>query len=259
MRISIEWFLLDNMLMNLAVLALSAALSGFRLCMPAAFAASLSGAVFALLAVSSCPVLTKLLPKLLFALVLALGLKFSNFAGYLRSLLCVLLSAMLLGGLMLILVHLQTNEVKSAFVGGVLLGSVEIRLLLLTVAFAAVLPRCLRYLRNITRIDTNKIPLKVIVDGYNLSTTALIDSGNLLVEPISGLPVVLINNCPKFEDGYPVLYSSLGSGGEIIVRRAKSAKAFIGGAWREMDVMVASAPSRIGDAGAIIGSIALPS
>ncbi|HOR13041.1 MAG TPA: sigma-E processing peptidase SpoIIGA, partial [Clostridia bacterium] len=162
--------------MNLAVLVLSAALSGFRLSMPAAFAASLSGAVFALLAVSSCPVLTKLLPKLLFALVLALGLKFSNFAGYLRSLLCVLLSAMLLGGLMLILVHLQTNEVKSAFVGGVLLGSVEIRLLLLTVAFAAVLPRCLRYLRNITRIDTNKIPLKVIVDGYSLSTTALIDS-----------------------------------------------------------------------------------
>ncbi len=259
MRISIEWFLLDNMLMNIAVLVLSAALSGLRLRMFVAPVVALSGAVFALLAVSNCPVLTKMLPKLLFALVLAFGLKFNNLTGYLRSLLCVLLCAMLLGGLMLILTYMQAKAAKTAIVGGILIGSVEIRILLITVTLGSLLPRCLRYLRYMARIDANRIQLKVIVDGYCLNTTALIDTGNLLVEPISGLPVVLINNCPKFENGYPVLYYGLGSSGEIITRRAKSAKALICGTWRDMDIMVACAPLEIKDAGAIIGSIALPS
>ena len=259
MRISIEFFLLDNALMNFATLALAAALSGLRLRKFLAIALCGLGAVFALLALWIWPVLLTVTPKLVFAGILALGFHIDGWQGYLRGYLCILLCAILLGGLLLAVTLWWTGDTgTSGMVGGVLVGTVALRAALAAAALAALLPRLLRQLRIAARANENRIPMRITIDGRQIDALALLDTGNLLVEPVSSLPVVLLSRCPAFATGYPVRYCGVGGEGELTARRSKRAEVRINGIWRDIDVMVARAPQPIVGADAILGSSALP-
>ena len=74
MRVSIELFLLDNLLMNLLVLRLGYALEGVRPLFVRMWAAALFGAGMALLSMAYLPVLLTLIPKLALGAVMALPL-----------------------------------------------------------------------------------------------------------------------------------------------------------------------------------------
>ncbi len=260
MRISIEWFLLDNALMNAVTLMLAAALSGLRLRGAIAIVLCVLGAVFALLALSVWPLLLTLLPKLAFAGVLALGLRFDGWQGYARGTLSVLICAMLLGGLMLSATLLWPESASvSGVAGGVVVSTVALRAALIAVALAAMTPRMLRRLRTAARMREGRVALRLTMDERQMEVIALLDTGNLLTEPITGLPVLLLNRCPAFEAGFPVRYCSMGGEGELIARRARRAQILMDGAWRDMDVMIAHAPQYIAGADALLGSGALPS
>lgn len=262
MRVSIEWFLLDNWLMNGAVLCCAAALSGCRFRRLIAPAACLLGAVYALLAFGVWPWLLdspwSAPLRVLFGGVLALGLRFTGWKGYLRAALCVLLCAFLLGGLMLALSLLGEGLSIAGMQSGVLIGTVRLRVALVVIALATQLPRGLRLLRAAARVEEGRVPLRIWLDGKLHEASALLDTGNLLTEPLTGLPVVLLQDCPDFAGGYPVRYAGAGGEGELACRRAQRMQVKIGSAWRETDAMVARAPGRIEGAGALIGSAALP-
>jgi len=258
MRVSIEWFLFDNALMDFVVLAFAAALSGLRLRMGAAVLLSFLGAGFALAALWVCPILLTPVPKLLFAAVLALGLRAEGWRAYLRALLSVLLCAFLLGGLMMLLSLQMPGSGAAGMAGGALIGTVASRAVLVALLAAALLPRLLRTLRSAARADSLRVGLRILLDGRLLELTALIDTGNMLSEPLTGLPVVLVDRDIGEKAGYPVRYAGVGGGGELLARRAQAAQVRIGGAWREIDIMVARSPAPITGAQAIIGSNALP-
>ncbi len=261
MRISIEWFLLDNTLMNLCVLLLAAALSGLRVRLPLSTGLCFAGGVFALLSLWFFSVLLTPVPKLLFACVLAFGLRADGWRAYLRGLLCVLLCAALLGGLMLLLTFLLGESENSGMKNGVLVGTVETRAALVAIVLAALLPRILRALRNAARTGSLHVPLRFTLDGAELELDALIDTGNLLNEPVTGLPVVLVCSTVlmgKQEEGYPVRYCGVNGEGLLYVRRAQSAKICIEGIWHSTDIMVARSPVPIVGAKAIVGNNALP-
>ena len=260
MRISIEWFLLDNTLMNLCVLLLAAALSGLRIRLPLSVGLCLLGGVFALLSLWVFPVLLTPVPKLLFACVLAFGLRADGWRAYLRGLLCVLLCAALLGGLVLLLTALFNHEGASGLHNGAVIGTVETRVVLIAIAFAVMLPRILRALRNAARTVSLHVPLRFTLDGAELELDALIDTGNLLNEPVTGLPVVLVcsTSMGKREEGYPVRYCGVNGEGLLYARRAQAAKIRIDGIWHSTDIMVARSPVPITGAKAIVGNNALP-
>ncbi len=261
MRISIEWFLLDNTLMNLCVLLLAAALSGLRIRLSLAIGLSFIGGVFALLSLWLFPVLLTPVPKLLFACVLAFGLRADGWRAYVRGLLCVLLCALLLGGLMLLLTSLLGQGEVSGFKNGALVGTVETRAALLAITLAALMPRILRALRNAARTGSLHVPLRFTLDGAELEIDALIDTGNLLNEPVTGLPVVLVcatAGMTKQAEGYPVRYCGVNGEGFLYARRAQSAKICIDGTWHSTDIMVARSPVPISGAKAIVGNNALP-
>lgn len=260
MRISIEWFLLDNTLMNLCVLLLAAALSGLRVRLPLSVGLCLLGGVFALLSLWVFPVLLTPVPKLLFACVLAFGLRADGWRAYLRGLLCVLLCAALLGGLVLLMAFLLDQSGNSGFHNGALVGTVETRVLLFAITLAVLLPRILRALRNAARTVSLHVPLRFTLDGAELELDALIDTGNLLNEPVTGLPVVLVcsTSMGKREEGYPVRYCGVNGEGLLYARRAQAAKIRIDGIWHSTDIMVARSPVPITGAKAIVGNNALP-
>ncbi len=97
MRVSIEWFLLDNWLMNSITLLLAAALSGLRFRPLLGSALALAGAVYAFLALALWPVLMHAVIRVGFGCMLAFGLRAEGYKAYIRAVLCVLLSAFLLG------------------------------------------------------------------------------------------------------------------------------------------------------------------
>lgn len=261
MRISIEWFILDNTLMNAVTLMLAAALSGFRLRGAIASVLCILGAIFALLALSVMPLLLTLLPKLAFAGVLALGLRYDGWQGYAKGVLSVLVCAMLLGGVMLSasLLWPGSTSISGTAAGRVVVSTVALRAVLTAVALAVMMPRMLRHLRTAARIREGRIALRLTVDERQMDVVALLDTGNLLIEPVTGLPVLLLNRCPAFDVGFPIRYCGIGGEGELIARRARRAQILIDGVWRDMDVMVAHAPQYITGADALIGSGALPS
>ncbi len=257
MRVSIEIFLFDNWLMNVVVLCCAAALSGLRLRPALAGVLALCGGIYAMLAMGVWQVLLLAPARFLFAGVMALGLRFGGWRGYLRALLSVLACAFLLGGLLLALPSLGLKN-SVAMENGVMIGTVGLRAVLVCLGVSALLPRFLRRLRAAARVDEHHIRLRVTMAGKCFEVLAILDTGNLLREPVTGLPVVLINNCPETKEKLPVQFSSVGGAGELLCGHVESAQIKLKSGWHEVDIMVARAPQQVRGAQAIMGIAALP-
>ncbi len=106
-----------------------------------------------------------------------------------------------------------------------------------------------------------KIPLEINLGNGKKRYMALLDTGNLMTEPISGLPVVLLHEKKPlpYTATWPVPYHSLAGTGVVNACRPQSARAFIDGKWQQLDVMIATAPGGFSPGiEAILGPNALP-
>ena len=254
MELSIEWFLLDNFLMNYLMLRLASAFSGLPLRRAAGAGAALAGAAYAYASIALLPPLASPIPKLLLGCVVALPLVY-HVKDFFRALMFLYLSAFLMGGLMLCICLFFGGTMA----GGVLVGTLPVRLALAGAAVLAALPRGVRTLARAYRLREKHVLLRIEVAGKTLELTALADSGNLLVEPLSGLPVVVVNAGlmdKPLEDCRPVPYRTLDGTGYLLAVRPRRACAF-DRRWRRLDVMVAESPLLIDGADAVIDSALL--
>ena len=260
MRVSIEWFIADNFLMNAAVLLLAAAISGLRVRKAAGMLVCGLGAVYALLALSVWQFLLHGVFRLLMGAVLALGLRVPDRRSFARAVACILLSAMVLGGTMFALSLLERGGPPQTYgnVSGVLLGTIRLRLVLLALPLLAWLPHLFRQLRTAARIADTHIQVRLSFGDRQQTCTALLDTGNLLSEPMSNLPVMLVNFAVPQENGRPVPFCGISGAGELTAIRPARAQVLHLGAWHDIDIMVARAPAAFTGAQAILGSIALP-
>lgn len=250
MRISIEWFLLDNTVMNYLVFALSAALCGARIRLWRILVYSLFGAVYALLSLSALPILQSFWCKCILFALFALPL-FRSGRGYLLSVLCVFVSAFLIGGLLLFMTLLLGGTVAK---NGTLMGTVPLRAALAGIALCAVLPRFFRKLIRMRRIKECMVPLKIVAKESQWLMTGFVDSGNLVVEPVSGLPVIFVN-C-KVKGNIPIPFSSAGGEGITYAARPVSVSILMG-RWYKVDALIATAPSPIAHGEAIVPQVML--
>lgn len=249
MKISVELFLLDNMLMNWLVLRLAAVLVGKRLRYFVSLPAAAAGALYALLSMTAAPFLLTVLPKLLFGALLACVLTV-NRRGYWKCLLALYLSAFLLGGTMFGLAMLLGGEIS----GGALIGTVPLRVLLVTAALCFGLPRAALSMIAAYRSRMRHVRVRVDLLDRSFILWALVDSGNLLTEPVSGLPVVIVKHglLPK-ESGRPVPYAAMGANGWLNAIRPLRISVYTGD-WYEINAYVAEAAGSLGAEEAIIGA-----
>lgn len=251
MKVSVEGFLLDNALMNYCVYALTASWLGVRLRLLPTALISLIGAIYALLSLFIEPALREWYWKLPCFLLLSL-LLFRD-AGGLRMLPFLLLSAATVGGAALMLTLLLGGSVTS---DGTILGTVPLRAALVSAFAASVLPRLMRAM--LTKRVKKDLHTTVVVrlKTHTYRVRALIDSGNLLKEPVTGLPVLLLDVAPDAPT-HPIPYATSAQDGLLLGERARLITLpDYGGA--AVDCFCARSPQPIVGAQAVLPESVLP-
>lgn len=210
MRVSLEWFLLDNFAVNWLLLKLAGALGGVAPPPGRAALTALLGTLWDLAALGRWPRLLSPAGRIACLLLTALVLSRRE---YLRSLLSLLLASLILGGGML----LFTLGRSGPWTGGVFLGAVPLRA---AVYGLALLPPLVRAVRQLVHRGYEKNCIRTVtllVAGRSIPLSAFVDSGNLLTEPLSGLPVVLVEGV-ELPPGRPLAVT--GQGVVEVVRAA---------------------------------------
>lgn len=180
----IELFLLDNALMDLLILRLAAAMRGGRLHRGRAALGCLAGALYALWAACWPPV-GCLAAKVAFGLLLALALSPKGWRDYGLGALCLFVSAFLVGGMAFALALATGGRIEN----GAVWGGVPLRTALVTALAASFLPRAIR--RILRRKKAGLVELILCHEGECKRLVGLVDSGNSLYEPCTGLPVIV--------------------------------------------------------------------
>jgi stage II sporulation protein GA (sporulation sigma-E factor processing peptidase) len=252
MKIAIEPFLLDNTLMNCCVYLLAAAWMGVRIRIGPTVLASLIGACYAFASLFLIPTLREPYCKLPCFLLVSLPL-FRRSGGFLKPIPFILLAAALTGGAAMLLT-LQFGG--TVYADGTMVGTVPLRAALLSAVCAACLPRLIRKLLSVRRRRTLHTELTVRLAEHTYRLDALIDSGNLLKDPVSGLPVILIDR-EVDRPLRPIPFAKASCGGVLYGERPVSAVLpQYGGV--TVDCICARAPEPIGAAQAILPESLLP-
>ena len=185
----IELFLLDNLLMNLLTLRLAAAMLSVRPGGKRILPFAALGSVAAALGAWGFPLLFSLPAKLLSAVLMAFALPAKGIRRRLLSVLALFLSASLTGGAVLLIALASGGGLS----GGALRGGIPLRTALIGAAAAAFLPRLIiRILsRRVPKGGTVRLHMEFPCGAADCA--ALVDTGSTLTEPITGLPVIVLN------------------------------------------------------------------
>lgn len=251
MKITIEPFLLDNTLMNCCVYLIAAAWMGVRIRILPTVAVSLLGAIYALLSLFYWTVLRE--PPLKITCFLAASFLLFRQAGAWRSLPFLLFSAALTGGTAMFMTLLFGGSV---YADGTLVGTVPVRAALLSAFAALCLPRIIRTLLRTRRNRSMHTEVEVRLASHTYRLDALIDSGNLLKEPITGLPVILIDRAVD-RPLMPIPFMKLSGSGVLYGERPRSVKLSAFGNM-PVDCICVQSPEPIGKAQAIVPECLLP-
>lgn len=202
----IELFLLDNLLMDMLICRLAAAMCGRRLHIQRALAFSAAGAVYAAFAHTE-PRLNVLPCKILLCLIMAFALPCNGVREYLAGLAGMCAAAFIIGGSAFFAVYATGGAAD-----GSLMGGVPLRIMLFAASAAAAMPPIARRIRQRRIRNEQTRILTVIRNDKTYILTAMVDSGSSLAEPVSGLPVA-VAYLPEETGNIPVPISTVkGSG-----------------------------------------------
>ncbi|MBQ9950308.1 MAG: sigma-E processing peptidase SpoIIGA [Clostridia bacterium] len=204
MSMYIELFILDNMVFNMLILRIASALSGRRFSRIGAFFVCAFQTVYSAFAVNRY--IMRFLPfKLLLCFLFALPFFVADRKVTLAPVMYVLLSTVICGGTVYML-----N-------GGSVYSGNWLRLILYPALMLFSLPALLRRLKKKRHIERNTTEIKFVFSGTEYIKEGIYDSGNLLTEPVSGLPVIVLY-APELKKHakLPLICSDMSSSGNLI-------------------------------------------
>lgn len=222
MQVSVEAYILINLCMNFITIGAVARLRG-RVRWGAVLFSSAFGALYAVAMQTEVFGQLRAWPLriALLALMVAGSMQVTGFLDYLCAVLYVASGTVLLGGVQLLMRELFIGPSAMAVCIGALAGG-------------ALLLAALSHRRQ--RIERLEVQLMLRAKGRRVRLTALIDTGNRLHEPLSGLPVLIVSARrirallpPMLDPSMPqrtlppgfrlASYGSLGGGGSMAVFR----------------------------------------
>lgn len=244
MKIVLEWFLLDNACMNLCIYLTAAAMLRIRPVLRRIILSSVLGSVYAALSLFCFPILNRPLLRILCFLLLGVPMQSKMRSPFLLFG-AILLSAALVGGIALLITLLTGGSISMQ---GTMVSTVTLRTALITAALSLIVHRTVRDLRRGRRESANTAEISVRFQNATYQYTALADSGNLLTDPLTGLPIVLLAY-PRIK-GRPVPIHTANGAGTLSVVRCKSLIFREGG--RAPDCCIANPPAPTDPYSAII-------
>ena len=190
----IELFLADNVLLNLLIVRLAAAMLSVRPPLHRELGCAAISAAVAALAAFRFPLLQSPFFRAPLLLLMALALPFKGTRAFLRAALAVLAATLTVGGCALAVACLFGG----GFENGGLRGGIPLRAATVAAAAAAFLPRAARRLLSRRVRNSFRVNVTLLHGGFVRRFTALVDTGNTLHEPVSGLPVAVVR-CRSLE------------------------------------------------------------
>lgn len=216
----IELFMLDNLLMNLLILRLSAAMLSVKLKPVRSSIGAFFGACYAAVGAGFLPVLLSPWLKAVMGFIMALTLPFEGKKGYFHSVIALFLATFVVGGVVMVPALMENAHlsdgigIKTAAVGAV---------------SAMGLPRLIRRILA-RRVHADcLVRLKIKAYGEVIECIALVDTGCSLTESISGLPVIILSkkrySCIAQNASIPVSMNT--ANGNSIIFALKPDEAYI--------------------------------
>lgn len=242
----IELFLLDNLLMNILILRLAAAARSVRIHFFRMLLASALGAFYAALAVSTAPFLLSWPMKLASGLLMAFALPVWNWRSYCQGVIAVLIAAAAIGGIAAALSFSMGGGLQNGYV----VAPVPLRIALLAAAAAAGTPALIRRLMG--RRLSGTVRVRIREGNTSREYRGCIDSGNMLSDPVSGRPVIIV-----FDPGFnrsadiPIPCSTVGWDGIVKAFRPDSVEIY-NDRWISADALVALTEKPLDSAQALV-------
>ena len=233
----IELFLLDNLLMNLLSVWLAAALLSVRPPLYRQAAAVIPAAVYSAAAAYLWPVLGRPWLRILPLLAMALALPFTSLKGYLTGCAAMLFATLAAGGAALCTAFLTGGNAG----GGFITAGIPLRAALLGALGVSLLPRAARRLMK-RRIRSGTLArLTVEHRGIKRGFTALVDTGDLLTEPVTGLPAAVVF-CPALKAYAKLPLRVNTAAGEHVLYAFRPEKVFVDGTPVDCVIALAARP-----------------
>jgi|LSQX01.1.fsa_nt_gb sigma-E processing peptidase SpoIIGA len=183
----IELYIFDNFLMNYLIVLLSQAILGRRANKWLKVGICLFAAIYALFAYY-VPIMNLWVFKIVLCVIMALPFRPRSVRDVLSSVGAVFVSTALIGGATFALVYAFSGD----FRGGVLYAPNGMRVLLYSVSVGLMLPIIFRKLAKRRIKASMQVPVRVVHKGNECEFNGIVDTGNLLTEPLSGLPVIVL-------------------------------------------------------------------
>ena len=248
-QVWIELFLLDNALMGFLILRTAEAFAPKKLRRLPTAGAVLVGAAAAAAGMKA-PLFLSPFAKLLLLFVMTAAFWPKGLRAWGRCALCVLLATFAMGGLFYALCGLFAGSLAS----GVLYAGVSLRAVLCALCAATFLPRLVRSINARKRLQS-EVAVTLSAGSARVTVTGRVDTGNLLKEPLTGLPVVVADRarCSVLFAGglkLPVAYRALGGEGCMDgVLGTICAEGL-----EETRCCIAQSPEGLGECGAVINA-----
>lgn len=179
----IELFLLDNLLMNLLVLHLTAVLLSIRPQKLKILLFALGGAAYAAVGAGLLPWLLDFPAKLIAGLVLAFALPVKTLRDFIKNWLALMLATLMAGGAVFAISIIFSEDFSQG---------IALRTFLIGALAVALLPGRIRILLARRVKNENIVQLEIRFKNDTLRCPALVDTGCNLTEPITAVPVILI-------------------------------------------------------------------
>lgn len=180
----IELFLLDNLLMNLLVLHLSAAILSVRPKKFRLFIFSFSAAIYAAIGAGLFPILLKMPAKLAASVAMSFSFPCKNLRDFFKNYSALIVSTLCSGGAVFGICLLFNSDFSSG---------IAFHCFLLGALAVSLLPGRFRKLMMLKSQCENTAVLEISFrSDKTLSLAALVDTGHSLCEPLTGLPVILL-------------------------------------------------------------------
>lgn len=258
-EVCLELFLADNALMGLLILRGAALLGNFRLRRGISALVLLGSSLFAAGAMLE-PRLTALPFKMLLLLCMSLCLRSGGMVSFIKSIFCVLLSTLVMGGM--------AYALSFASWQGQLYSSLNLRLVICAALLATFIPGLLRWLTRRRALEEEWL-MELKTDYGSARLYARLDTGNDL-HSLAGEAVVVVDPVYKgllppewsqkgWQESPPqglrlIRYSTIDSGGLLPAVPAR-ARVRLGEEWsRFHGCCVAMAPQKLRGCGALAGS-----
>ncbi len=192
MKVYIELLFLDNLVMNLIILYFSGRLANiktnwFRLAAGAAL-----GGVYACFMFMAQGVLEFIPVRILVSLAMCLAAFFKRkqLKAYVKSVVFLYVTTFVMAGAAFAFLNLAGQDYMIK--GGIIIGSAVVRIALCGILSAIILIVIFKRLHSIQLQKGLTYELNIVFSGRQAACRAYLDTGNALKEPLSGLPVIIV-------------------------------------------------------------------